>query len=220
MFKLNRGAEIGEHGSTEQEFEKIINFFKNSVECVEVSRTGQAEDNSLTVELKYRDFPTFSIKMDSSTYNKGRITKIGGIVPSLMVISSRETALDVVLTENLFWCRGNLTSPFGMLKNNLSEHFWLSGESVFSCQAGNSNSSRVLTVFPKCFSLNGKVVVLDVFCPSVSMTSPSDEIDFEKKFLNLKNISGIGNFNSLSRFSVDGQEYIRMTNSICIEVTP
>lgn len=220
MFKVKRGAEIGAHGSTEQEFEKIINFFKNSVECVEVSRTGQASDRSLTVELKYRDFPTFSIKMDPSSYAKGKIVKIGDIVPNLLNISGTQTSMDVVLTEHLFWVWGPSAPIFGMVKNSIGEYFWISSISLHSCQIGQTNSSKPLKLFPKCLSTTGKVLVLDVFCPDFSMTAATDTIDFEKKLLHFKNITGIGDYSGLSRFSVDGQEYIRVTNELCIEVTP
>lgn len=220
MFKIKKGAEIGAHGSTEMEFEKVVNFLKNAVECVEVSRTGQASDRSLAVELRYRDFPTFILQMDSSSYMKGKIAKIGENVPNLLNMTGTQTTLDVALTENLFLAWGPSSGSFGMVKNNIGEYFWFSNASLSSCRAGQASSSKPLKLFPKCVSTTGKVIVLDIFCPDFSMTAVTDTIDFEKKLLNFKNISGIGEYTGLLRFSVDGQEYIRVTHDLCIEVTP
>lgn len=219
MFQIKRGCEIGDIGNNETAFEKTINFFKNDVGCAEISRTGQASDKSLTVELKYRDFPNFSLKM--STYNrKADLVFLGeNPINSLEFMSTSFNFCDIILSEKYLFiiCDRYL---FGLIKDNLGTYYaFTDGDDLCSSTAGAASYSKDLLLLTAFFSANSKILSMDVFCPDFSENTSNSTIDFGRKLVGVKSITGLNGLSILSRFSVDGQEYVRLTSRLCVEVT-
>lgn len=220
MFQVKRGCAIGAIGSTELEFETTISCFKNDVGCVEVSRTGQAADKSLTVELKYRDFPNFSLKM--SNYAKANLIKFEGNLNlnSYFLYYAYPKACDLILSDQFLFLLCD-KKMFGIAKDNFGDFYIFTDEiSLYTGGEGKNKDSKHPPLLSSCHSANGKMLILDIFCPDFSTTTNSKSIDFERKILGVKNIVGLNELSILSRFSVDGQEYVRISDRLCVEVTP
>lgn len=220
MFQIKRGCAIGAIGSIELEFETTISCFKNDAGCVEVSRAGQAADKSLTVELKYRDFPNFSLKMADSA--KANLVKFGGNLNlnAYFMYYAHLKACDLILSDQFLFLLCD-KKVFGIAKDNFGDFYIFTDEtSLYTGGEGKNKDARYPPLLSSCHSVNGKMLILDIFCPDFSKTTDSKSIDFERKILGVKNIVGLNNLALLSRFSIDGQEYVRITDRLCVEVTP
>lgn len=221
MFQIKRGCAIGGYGNNETDFEATINFFKNDAGCVEVSRTGQAEDKSLAVELKYRDFPNFSLKMINST-SKSFVVKFGGNLKLniYFLYNAHQRVCDLILSDQFIFVL-TFDKIFGIAKDNFGDFLMFSDENYLcTSSAGKYESTRVSNLLSQCFSANGKVLILDIFCPDFSITADGKTLDFERKLIGVKNIVGLNSLARFSQFSIDGQEYVRITDRLCVEVTP
>lgn len=221
LFQLKRGLVIGENARTEEDFAKTINLLKNEAGCVEVSRTGQASDRSLTVELKYRDFPSFSVKMSEYSSKKGRIVKFGdNLNADFDFFSNSQKVCDLVLSEKyMILLYGSYI--WGIVKDNFGTAFAIVDyDSLATSEGGKAGNSRDIMFLPKKISANSKVLMMDVFCPDFSRTADSSTLDFERKLDGIKTVAGLKEIPDLTRFSVDGQEYMKLASYYCAEVTP
>lgn len=220
MFQIKRGCAIGGYGNEEGEFEKTINCLKNDAGCVEVSRTGQVSDKSLTVELRYRDFPNFSLKIPMYS-RKAYLVFLGeNPIDNQVFMNTSSKFCDIILSEKYLFiiCDRYL---FGLVKDDLGTYYaFVDGDDLCSSTAGAVRYSRNLLLLTPFFSANSKILSMDVFCPDFSETSSSITVDFGRKLVGVKNITGLNGLSILSRFSVDGQEYVRLTDRLCVEVTP